>query len=241
MSGPRRILVIDDEPNVRLMFRTALESAGYEVDDAGDGEEGLLRLAAGPVDLILLDLRMPRLDGMAMLRALRDAGSDIPVAIVTAHGSIPDAVAAMKLGAVDFLTKPVTPEALRTAVAAVLDRHAEPEPDAAQAPASPRPIVTVGPAVVELARAKRALNLRRFDEAERLLREAIDLAPDSAEAHTLMGLLHESLGEDHAAYRSYRAALEADRSFGPARENLRRYCERFGLDFTSKAINPGAV
>ena len=73
-----------------------------------------------------------------------------------------------------------------------------------------------------------------------LLEQALDLAPSSAEAHTLMGILRESWGQDHAAYRSYRTALEADPHFGPARDNLRRYCERFGLDYHSKAINPGA-
>ncbi len=66
---------------------------------------------------------MPRIGGMEVLARLRDAGIDVPVIIVTAHGSIPDAVAAMKLGAIDFLSKPLTPDALRRAVAEVLDRH----------------------------------------------------------------------------------------------------------------------
>ena len=240
MSDVRRILVVDDEPNVRLVFRTALETAGYQVDEAANGEEGLVRLAAAPVDLVVLDLRMPRLDGMAMLRALRASGSDIPVVIVTAHGSIPDAVAAMRLGVVDFLAKPVTPESLRAVAAGVLARHDAPEPAAEPIPAPSRPVVTIAPAVVELTRARRALNLRQFAEAERLLDAAIDQAPDSAEAHTLMGVLHESLGEDHAAYRSYRSALAADPRYGPALENLQRYCARFGLDFTNRAINPAA-
>ncbi len=84
------------------------------------------------------------------------------------------------------------------------------------------------------------MNLREFDRAVNLLERALELAPDSAEAHTLMGVLRESLGQDHAAYHAYRAALHADPHYGPARDNLQRYCERFGLDFHNRSINPAA-
>jgi DNA-binding NtrC family response regulator len=129
MSRAARILIIDDEPNVRLLFRTALEAAGYEVAEAPGGAEGLKALAKAPADLVLLDLRMPEPSGLAVLRQLRDAGDDVPVVIVTAHGSLPDAVTSMRLGAVDFLGKPVTPEALRTAAATALARAADRRPD----------------------------------------------------------------------------------------------------------------
>jgi hypothetical protein len=100
--------------------------------------------------------------------------------------------------------------------------------------------VAIGPVVIDLTPAKRAINRRAFAEAETLLVEAIALAPDSAEAHTLMGTLQEAEGQNHAAYHSYKAALVADRHYGPARDRMRRYCERFGLDFDNKAINPAA-
>ena len=79
-------------------------------------------------DLVLLDLQMPRMDGMELLSRLRAPGSIVPVVILTAHGSIPEAVTAMKLGAIDFLTKPITPEALRRVVAEVIERHAASPP-----------------------------------------------------------------------------------------------------------------
>ena len=79
---------------------------------------------------MLLDLKMPEMDGMETLRRLRDAGNNTAVVIVTAHGSIPDAVAAMKLGAVDFLSKPVTPDALRRVVADIVARHQKTDPTA---------------------------------------------------------------------------------------------------------------
>ena len=247
MNSKGPILIVDDEPHVRLGFRTALETAGFEVDEAEDGLAALEHLARSPVRLVLLDLLMPTMDGMEVLRQLRDKGDDVPVVIITAHGRIPDAVAAMKLGAIDFLSKPLAPQELRRVVREVLARHAEPgpAPEAESMPGPPRSgpptTVTVGPPAVDLTPAKRALNRREFDRAAELLEQALDLVPDSAEAHTLMGVLRESCGQDHAAYRAYRAALEADPNYGPARNNLRRYCERFGLDYRSKAINPGAA
>ena len=104
----------------------------------------------------------------------------------------------------------------------------------------PAVVVELMHPVVDLSPVKRALNRRNFLEAERLLEEVLDQAPDSHEAHTLMGVLHECLGQSHAAYHSYRTALECAPSYGPALDNLKRYCERFGLDFHNKAINPSA-
>jgi two-component SAPR family response regulator len=192
-----------------------------------------MRLQEFPADVILLDLKMPRMGGMDVLRRLRQAGNDVPVIIVTAHGSIPDAVAAMKLGAVDFLPKPITPAALRQVVNDVVQRRPRPQP--ARAPAGGCQVL------LSLIRAKRAINLREFGDAERLLRRAIDLDGACAEAHTLLGVLHETLGEPHSAYHSYKAALEADHGCTPALVQMRRYCERFCLDFENPDINPAAV
>jgi DNA-binding response OmpR family regulator len=234
-----RVLVVDDEPNVRLVFRTTLEPAGYTVVEAENGEHALKRLQEAPPALVILDLKMPGLGGMATLRRIREAGLDVPVIIVTAHGSIPDAVEAMKLGAVDFLTKPIRPEELRAIARDVTERHTQPEDN----PSQPlgRATVVIGPAVVDLSEAKRALNQRQFSHAETLLEEALALAPGSPEAHTLLGVLRESRGQDHAAFRAYHAALVADPHYRPALENLRRYCERQGLDFHNRAINPAAI
>jgi DNA-binding response OmpR family regulator len=248
----KRVLIVDDEPNVRLVFRTALDAVGYTVTEAEDGPSALEWLAGSKADLVLLDLQMPGLGGMEVLRRLRDSGNDVPVVIVTAHGSIPDAVQAMKLGAIDFLTKPLNPEPLRHVVASVISRHAEAsaEPEwererkagPARSPGgqSAATVVTLGPAVLDLAAVKRALNRREFDRALEGLEQALVVAPDSAEAHTLMGVLRESLGQQHAAYHAYKVALEADPHYGPALDNMKRYCDRVGLDFQNPAINPAA-
>src|SRR5262249_15173654 len=152
----RPILVVDDEPNIRLTFRTALESAGWPVAEAADGQSALDALRQSSYSLVLLDLRMPGLDGMETLRRMRDEHIGVPVVMITAHGSIPDAVEAMRLGAIDFVSKPVTPEALRRAVAEILERHE----DGATSEGGVRAVLT---------RAKREINERNFEVASQLI------------------------------------------------------------------------
>lgn len=141
---PTRILIVDDEPHIRTVMRFALESSGYEVAEASSGEEALERVAEGPKwDVILLDERMPGIDGLETLRRLRDTDAEVTIIMVTAFASIELAVEAMKLGATDFLRKPMTPEILRAAVeAALLKSRGEwpsPPAPAAEAPAAGRP------------------------------------------------------------------------------------------------------
>ncbi len=188
MGPKKRILIVDDEPNVRLMLETALVSVGYAVTAASDGQGALDMLSqrGSDHDLVLLDLLMPRMDGMELLRQLRSRGIGIPVVILTAHGSIPEAVAAMKLGAIDFLTKPIPPDALRRIVAEVIARHDEPLTAVHPIETEARPLDRGQRAMFELARAKRALNRGQFSEAEALLRDVLNHNPGSAEAHELL-------------------------------------------------------
>jgi DNA-binding response OmpR family regulator len=181
------------------------------VKDAADGNHALATLERFAADLVLLDLQMPNMGGMDLLRRLREAGLDVPVVIITAHGSLPDAVDAMRLGAVDFVSKPITPEALRQEVAGVIERHAEESPVTAQ-----------GQFAVNLSRAKRAFNRREFDQAEVFLRQAIGLSPQSAEAHNLLGVLHEVRGEP-MAYLEYDTALKSAPDYEPAQHNMARF------------------
>jgi DNA-binding response OmpR family regulator len=238
------VLIIDDEPNLRLVFRTALESAGYDVAEASSGEKGLARLRGFPADLVFLDLLMPGLGGIEVLERMRNAGISVPWVIITAHGSVPDAVLAMKLGAIDFLSKPIKPESLRAVVSEVLRRHHRlGSGRLADRGSAARPAATsVQEAVAGrgLDRAKRALNQREFLRANDLLEGVLEREPDSAEAHHLMGVIRESLGQDREAYEAYRTALEVDPNYLPALDSMRRYCVRCGLDFSNWSINPGA-
>jgi DNA-binding response OmpR family regulator len=187
MHAHQCILIVDDEANVRLVLRTALESAGYGVVEAVDGQAALAQVRDQACDLILLDLRMPKLDGMELLARLRRQGDATPVVMLTAHGSIPDAVAAMKLGAIDFLTKPITPRELRAVVADVLGRS-QIRPEAPPEPAKP-PDVPRRSFAYELARAKRYINRGDFEEAEQQLRDVLAGDPDSQEANQLLDRL----------------------------------------------------
>jgi DNA-binding response OmpR family regulator len=188
MDQEKCILIVDDEPNVRLMLSTALQSVGYQVIEAEDGERALARLEEpeSTIQLVLLDLQMPRMDGMELLARLRALGNIVPVVILTAHGSIPEAVTAMKLGAIDFLTKPIRPEALRRAVAEVIERHATTPPPLGRAEAIQPPADRSKELAFDLARAKRALNRGQFSEAEAVLRQFRAGDPGSAEVALLL-------------------------------------------------------
>jgi CheY-like chemotaxis protein len=116
-----KLLIIDDEPHIRLMIRLTLEPAGYEVDEADGGQAGLDRFGDGEgYDAVVLDQKMPGLDGLETLRRIKERAPEARVLMVTAFASIELAVDAMRLGATDFLRKPMTPETLRGAVAAAL-------------------------------------------------------------------------------------------------------------------------
>src|SRR5690349_20244160 len=112
-----RILVADDEQGVRAFLADALAAAGHDVVEAEDGEAAWRKLEAEAFDLLLTDLSMPRLSGMDLVRRARREHPEVAVVVLTAHGSITGAVEAVKLGAFDYLEKPLeSPAALRQLV-----------------------------------------------------------------------------------------------------------------------------
>ena len=132
------ILIIDDEDHIRSMMRLTLEAAHYSVGEARDGLEGLKVYGDGSqCAVVVLDQRMPGIDGLETLRRLKAINPQARVVMATAYASIELAVDAMKLGATDFVRKPMTPETLRHAVAAALTRPC------AQSPPNTLPVETV--------------------------------------------------------------------------------------------------
>jgi two-component system, NtrC family, response regulator HydG len=119
----RTLLVVDDEPGQRTMLRAVLTAEGYHVAEAEDGDSALAHVEAHFYDLILMDVRMAQLDGMAALKAIQARSPGIPVVLMTAYGTVRDAVEAMKAGAYDYLTKPLDVDELKLTVARGL-RHA---------------------------------------------------------------------------------------------------------------------
>ncbi len=118
------ILIIDDEPYLPHQFARYLKKHGYEVYTAPDGEAGLQELQKNDIDLVLLDLRLPRMEGLEVLRQIRKIDQDLPVVILTAYGNVASAVAAMKLGAADYLLKGFDLDELLLVVQRALDTSA---------------------------------------------------------------------------------------------------------------------
>ncbi len=119
-----RILVVDDEASARGGLEKLLRQAGYTVDTAKDGKEALAIAAERPPEVVVTDLKMPEMDGMTLLGKLRDADRDLPVIVATAFGDVASAVAAMRLGAADYLTKPIDFDALLMAIERARERRA---------------------------------------------------------------------------------------------------------------------
>jgi two-component system response regulator AtoC len=116
----KQILVVDDEPNLRRVLSAQLERDGYDVHTAEDGEQALTILKEHHIDLVITDLRMPRIDGMELLRRAQKLDAELPVVMITAHGTVDNAVEALKTGAFDYLTKPFDQVEVRTIVAKAL-------------------------------------------------------------------------------------------------------------------------
>ncbi len=123
MSDRKTILVADDEPNMRRVLGGILKRRGHQVVAAGDGQEALELLTQHQVATVLTDLRMPRLDGMQLLERVAADYPDIPVILLTAHGSVDNAVAAVKLGAFDYLEKPFEQQQIQQVVQKALRTH----------------------------------------------------------------------------------------------------------------------
>jgi len=116
----KQVLIVDDEPNLRKILAAQLARDDYEVLLAEDGEQGLMLLRENHVDLVITDLKMPKVDGMALLKEAVREHPELPVVMITAHGTVDTAVEALKSGAFDYLTKPFDKDEVRQIVAKAL-------------------------------------------------------------------------------------------------------------------------
>ncbi len=117
-----KILVIDDQSSIRNTLKDILQCEGYEIDIAEDGEQGLEVFNAGKYDMVLCDIKMPKLDGMDVLNKMIASGSDTPVVMISGHGNIDTAVDAIKKGAYDFIEKPLDLNRLLVTVRNALEK-----------------------------------------------------------------------------------------------------------------------
>jgi DNA-binding response OmpR family regulator len=223
----KRILIVDDETNVRLNFRMTLETEGYEVVEVSSGEAAVELLGEHGFALAILDIRMPGMDGLELLAKMRESGIRVPAMIVTAYSDVPNAVKAMKLGAIDFLQKPLRPEDLRSIVNEILKRHTGQEDSPAE---------TFSAHIVA---AKRCLNLRAFGKARLHLVKALELNAKSAEAFNLAGVLAEVLEDYDKAKKYYGQAIKIDKKYEPAQQNMRRLFEVDHFGSSKEPVNLG--
>ena len=117
------VLIVDDEVNIRRVLAAMLKREGYEATASADGEQALAVLAKTPVDVVVTDLVMPRMGGMDLLKRVSADFPDVPVIVITAHGSVDSAVAALKAGAFDYITKPFEQEELKKVIAKATRAH----------------------------------------------------------------------------------------------------------------------
>jgi len=223
MEQTDAVLVIDDEKNIRTTLQQVLESAGYEVATAVNGEDGLSKLSKSRFDMVLLDMKLPGMDGIDVLRRMRESSYETPVAIITAYGTIENAVEAMKLGAVDYLRKPFSGSEIKELVERILARREAGEGD-------------LGTYAELMERAKLWINRRDFQQAEATLRKALAIDSSRAETFNLLGVCLELRGERLEAQKRYRAAVGLDPTYEPARGNLSR-TTRF--DYSIEDIDKG--
>jgi len=135
----KQILVVDDEPNLRRVLSAQLQRDGYDVHTAEDGEQAIQILQENHVDLVITDLRMPRMDGMALLRHTVENEEELPVIILTAHATVDNAVEALKTGAFDYITKPFDQNEVRMIVRKALKTQDLSATEATRPPATAAP------------------------------------------------------------------------------------------------------
>lgn len=203
-----RVLIVDDERNIRLTLKGALEAIGLEVDAVFQGEEALEKLAEKTYAAMILDLRLPGMDGLAVLRQVAERHRGLKVIIITAYGTVDAVVEAMKLGAVDFLQKPFEPLEVREIVGRVL--------------ALPEGGPTAFTYKDYLDQARKSIAARKFSTAFVYVHKAIFVNADRPEAFNLLGGLYEVRDQRKEAVTNYQVAAKIDPAYLPAQKNLER-------------------
>lgn len=205
----KKILIVDDESNIRLGLNKCLAKEGYYIEEASNGEEALQLIYNKKYDLIFMDVQMPELNGFDVLKRIRKFGNSTRVIMMTAFGTVEMAVDSMKIGAVDFLSKPFTISKVRDVVKEVLDKDMN--------------ILRVDKDISRyIEEARDAIFNKDYDKAKFCLKEALVNDSSSAEIQNLLGVIEEKTGDRQLAQKYYRAALSLDPTYEPADNNLKR-------------------
>ena len=203
-----KILVVDDDKNIRTTVSMALKSLNYFVHTAFDGKDAMVQLTGDKYDMIITDLKMPGMNGMDLLEQAIAKYPEIKIVLISAHGTVDNAVEAMKLGAIDFLQKPFTPKELRNLVYNALETESA-EAESSEYKAS-------------LKSAKNFARKRDFSNAIAQTKKAIGTDPSNPDAFDFLGQLQETLGDFDSAIKNYRVAISLDPTYQPAKDHLDR-------------------
>jgi DNA-binding response OmpR family regulator len=178
-SGVMHLLVIEDEPRIRVFISRALAAEGFAVDGASDGFEGLTKALAGRYDLVVLDLLLPRVDGLTVLRELNRRCPELPVVIVSARSDLRTKLRGFELGASDYVAKPFAFDELLARVRAQLRAHASGDGR----------LVTVGNVELDLPRRQARIGARVIDLSDREFRLLLHLVQHAGEVVTRESIL----------------------------------------------------
>src|SRR5215211_4055314 len=207
-----RILVVDDDRAVRESLRRSLQFNGYQVELANDGQAALDAVMAQRPDAMVLDVMMPRLDGLEVCRRMRAAGDELPILVLTARDAVSDRVAGLDAGADDYLPKPFALEELLARLRALLRRRS-PAATAAGEPALQFADLSLEPATREVRRGERRISLTRteFSLLELLLRHPRQVLTRSRILEEVWGYDFPTSGNALEVYVGYlRRKTESD-------------------------------
>jgi DNA-binding NtrC family response regulator len=207
-----RILIVDDEPNVLLNYRLALELEGHEVVEASSGQAALRELRISKFPVAVIDLRMPGLSGIDLIKASRTHGVQTKFLVVTAYGDNLTANRALQAGAVAVLGKPLRPQELAAAVYDVLN------------PAVDQ--VTPESCEQYLAAARERILAKDYAAAQRELLRAVEANDEALEAYLLAAEISERIGDLDRGRKLYERCLLLEPSSPQAREGLRRVFQK---------------
>lgn len=203
-----KVLIVEDERDIAANIWDYLEGRGYVVDHVVDGEQGLARAVAGGFDVIVLDLGLPRLDGLELCRRLRSAGNDVPVLMLTARDTLEDCLSGFEHGADDYLVKPFAMRELETRIRA-LHRRGSPSDDIPLTSGD----LSYSPKSMLATRAGRSIALTVAQG--RILSELMRGSPNVIRREKLLSVVWGEDGGTYAALHTHVCALRAliDRPF----------------------------
>lgn len=209
MSDKPKILVVDDEKNILILIKKVLEESPYSVESCAEGSKALAILKKQKIDVLLLDLNLPDIGGIEILKSLVNQLHKPDVIIITAFGNIDNAVETMKLGAVDFIQKPFSPDQIRDTVRKVLERRNFAMNDTSNYEQS-----------IEMS--KKLIKDGLYKQASEFAQKAIDFLPSNPEGYNYLGAILEIRGDLRNAIEAYQTACHIDPMYEPARKNLER-------------------